>query len=209
MKIKFFKCLCIFICFLIFLAIFSGISGFTLKDSKLLLLKESLINKIKANINYYDGPNQADFFTESELSKYFKIGQNEMLKGIWTGTYDLTENSVFWTNPKLDKVDIFKLIDLRTYILFFRFDNTYKNRFPKLSVSQEDIDYGSVNIEQANDKQINYWTNAKSRNWVEIIRGKIFRLNDNELFTVFQTTVYERKIPIYAFRGEVVLRKKQ
>lgn len=208
MKIKFFKCLCVFICFVVFLVVFYSVSGFTLKDSKLFPLQENLIKRIKANINYYDGPNQADFFTESGLNKYLEIGQKEILEGVWTGTYDLTNKSIFWINAKLDKTEIFKLIDFHTYLLFFRFDNTYKNKFPQLSISQEEINYGSVNIWKANPKQINYWTSAKSNNWIEIVRGKIFRLNENELFTVFQTTVYERKIPIYAFRGEVVLNKK-
>ena len=76
-----------------------------------------------------------------------------------------------------------------------------------VEIIQKDVKYGRVNFDLANDKQINYWTNAKSRDWFQVVRGKIFRVNENQLFTVFQTTVYENKIPIYAFKGEAVLEK--
>ena len=76
-----------------------------------------------------------------------------------------------------------------------------------LEIIQEGVKYGSVNIDLGNDNQINYWTNARSKDWVQVVRGKIFRVNENQLFTVFQTIVYENKIPIYAFKGEAILEK--
>ena len=194
--------------FLTVLLLFFTVFGFTLKEAKPIPLFKTLKDKIKAKVNYSDGPNQADFFTDTELNKYSEIGQYKDLEGVWTGTYDLVKESIFWINPKLSKSNIFKLIDFKPYAIFLKLDNTDKRGSLKLLVSQEDISYSSVNIEVANNKQINYWTKAMSLNWLEIVRGKILRLNNNELFTIFQTTVYEEKIPIYAFRGEVVLRKK-
>lgn len=76
-----------------------------------------------------------------------------------------------------------------------------------LEIIQEGVKYSSVNIDLANDKQINYWTNARNKDWFQVIRGKIFRVNESELFTVFQTTVYEGKTAIYAFKGEAMLMK--
>ena len=76
-----------------------------------------------------------------------------------------------------------------------------------LEISQEDVKYELVNVSLLNGYQISYWTSARSLAWLEVIRGKIFKLSNNELFTKFQTTVYEGKIPIYAFKGEAVLHK--
>jgi len=76
-----------------------------------------------------------------------------------------------------------------------------------LEIIQEDVKYSSIKIDLANNKQINYWTKAKIKDWFQVIRGKIFRVDESHLFTVFQTTVYEDKIPIYAFKGKAVLMK--
>ncbi|MBI3590094.1 MAG: hypothetical protein HY094_01790 [Candidatus Melainabacteria bacterium] len=181
--------------------------GLTFKEKEPISVLKSLKTKIKAKINYSENPNQPDFFRAFELGKYKEIGQIEKLTGFWTGTYDLKNESVFWLNPNLDRLKVLKLVDFKTYNVYLKFFVLNNERVLGLQLNQEDINYRTVNIEIANDKQINYWAEASSSDWLEIVRGKIFRLNDNELFTVFQTTVYEEKNPIYAFRGELVLRK--
>ncbi len=179
--------------------------GYVFKENKPVSILKDLIKKVKLKINYVENPNQADFFKTTDMDKYTKIGPFENLTGSWTGTYVLNQESVFWTNSQVERSSIFKLIDFKSYDIYFKFNHSGK--FPKLEIGQEGTSYSSVNIEIANDKQISYWAEAVSLNWREIIRGKIFRLNNDALYTVFQTTVYERKIPIYAFSGEVVLKR--
>ena len=166
--------------------------------------------KIKVKVNYSENPNQLDFFTNNEnieLSKYIDLGAIQKLEGFWSGTYYLDKGSIIWTNPNLNDSKIYNSIAFGPYTIHIRFNLIDGIRLSGVDIVQEDITYASINIELANDKQINYWTTASNKNWIEIIRGKIFRMNDNELFTVFQTTVYEGKTPIYAFRGEAILRR--
>lgn len=192
---------------LLFVLIFNSF-GLTLKTDKLIVGLKKIKNKIKMGINYSENPNQKDFFTNIGYEKYTSLGQYKKLAGMWSGTYDLSQSSIYWINSNLDNLEVFKLIDFRPYKIYLKFNVLPDNKLSNFAISQEDVDYSSVNIDVVNDKQINYWAKAKSLNWLEIVRGKIFRLNESELFTVFQTTVYKGKIPIYAFRGEVTLRKE-
>ena len=164
-------------------------------------------SKIKIKLNYNENPNQTDFFTSSEFKNYVEIGQLEKLDGIWHGSYTLSPESIFWTNPSLDNNHIYNSIDSGPYTINIKFNLIEKSILSGLEIIQKDVKYSSVNIDLANDKQINYWTKAKNKDWFQVIRGKIFRVSENLLFTVFQTTVYEGKIPIYAFKGEAVLSK--
>ena len=195
-------------CFFLILVLIFNSFGLTLKTSKPIPILEKIKNKIKMGINYSENPNQKDFFTNIDHEKYTSFGQYRKLTGLWSGTYDLSQSSVYWINSNLDNLEVFKLIDFRPYKVYLKFNVLSDDKLSNLTISQNDVDYGSVNIDVVNDKQINYWAKAKSLNWLEIVRGKIFRLNESEIFTVFQTTVYEGKIPIYAFRGEVILRKE-
>ena len=163
--------------------------------------------KIKVKINYTENPNQADFFSNNEFEKYNGIGSYEKLDGIWSGNYTLNHESIFWINPSLDNRHIYSTVDFGPYTIGVRFNLIEEVVLSGLEIIQKDVKYSSVNIDLANDKQINYWTKAESKDWFQVIRGKIFRVNENQLFTVFQTTVYENRIPIYAFRGEAVLSK--
>ena len=163
--------------------------------------------KIKVKVNYTENPNQGDFFTSNEFEKYREIGSTEKLDGIWSGNYTLDRESIFWVAPLLDNNQVYDSIDFGPYGLNFKFNLIEKTILSSLEIIQEDITYSLVNIDIANDKQISYWTKAKNGDWFQVIRGKIFRVNENQLFTVFQTTVYEGKIPIYAFKGETILNR--
>lgn len=163
-------------------------------------------SKIKVKVNYTENPNQVDFFSGNEFEKYEEIGLPEKLDGIWSGDYTLNRESIFWVNPSLDNSHIYNSVDFGPYTISIKFDLVEKV-LSGLEIIQKDVKYSLVNINLINDKQINYWTKAKSRDWFQVVRGKIFRVNENQLFTAFQTTVYENKIPIYAFRGETVLMK--
>lgn len=164
-------------------------------------------DKIKVKVQYSENPNQTDFYTDNEYEKYTKIGLIENLDGIWSGSYILSPESVFWINSSLDNNKIHDLIYSGPYTISVKFNLFEKAILTGIEITQEDVKYSSINVNFANDKQINYWTKAKSRDWFQVIRGKIFRVSEDRLFTVFQTTVYEGKIPIYAFRGEVLLKK--
>ena len=164
-------------------------------------------SEIKVKVNYTENPNQVDFFSNNESEKYGAIGLPEKLEGIWSGNYTLSRESIFWVNPSLDNSHIYNSVDFGPYIINIKFNLIEKAILSGLEIIQKDVKYSSVNIDLANDKQINYWTKAKSKDWFQVVRGKIFRVNENQLFTVFQTTVYENKIPIYAFKGEAVLEK--
>ncbi len=164
-------------------------------------------SELKVKVYYSENPNQADFFSSTEFDKYSEIGPYEKLDGTWSGNYTLDQESIFWTNPSLDNNHLYNSVDFGPYTIGIKFDLIEKTALSGLEIIQKDVKYSSVNFDLANDKQINYWTNAKSRYWFQVIRGKIFRVNENQLFTVFQTTVYENKIPIYAFKGEATLER--
>ena len=163
--------------------------------------------KLKIKVYYSENPNQTDFFRNIEFDKYSEFGPYEKLDGIWSGNYTLEQKSIFWTNPSLDNNHIYNSVHFGPYTIGIKFDLIEKTTLSGLEIIQKDVKYSSVNFDLANDKQINYWANATSRDWFQVVRGKIFRVNENQLFTVFQITVYEDKIPIYAFKGEVVLSK--
>lgn len=211
-KIKFFKSSrCFLIQFFFIFLIFSGF-GFSFKVSEPEPVLIGVEKKLKAKINYFEDSinpqilNQMDFFSSTDLEKYSKIGASEDLAGLWTGTYSLNRDAIFWTNSNLDIEKVFKLIDFRHYNVYLKF-NMFNIK--KMEIGQEGVNYNSIDVETPNDKQINYWARAKSSNWLEIVRGKVLRMNDNELFMIFQTTVYDRRIPIYAFNGELVLKRKR
>ena len=196
--------------YLLVLVIFLNF-GFKLKESEPHSFLKELKNKLNVKINYYETPVQSDFFTSSENcekpEKCIGIGSVEELGNLWRGKYDLVKESIFWVNPSLSKNKIYNLIHFGPYEISFRFKLLGEKRLSGVDVLQEGVKYYPANVEIANDKQINYWTKAMTENWLEIIRGKMFRKNEDELFTIFQTVVYEEKLPIYAFRGESVLKK--
>lgn len=156
---------------------------------------------------FTEGPNQADFFYNSYVNNFTELPGHVALEGTWTGTYYLDKASIFWVNSNLNKLDFYKLIEFGPYKINFKFVLNSAKKISSLQIEQEDINYGFVNVDIKDKKQVNYWTKALNKNWVEIIRGKVHKINDNELFTIFQTIVYEGKIPIYAFRGETALSK--
>lgn len=189
-----------------FLSLFLSF-GFTYKEGKLLELFRGIQDKVKLKVNYTEGPKQGEFFNEFTSGNFINFDSLILLSGQWSGEFNLTKESIFWTNPNLDKLKLYKVIQFGLYKLFFE-NKLSQGKLINLEIRQEDVKYSQVLFEVLNNKkQINYWTRAANLNWVETIRGKIFMLNDAELFTVFQTAVYEDKIPIYAFRGEVVLTK--
>ena len=161
--------------------------------------------KIKVKVDYTENPNQIDFFSNNEFRKYNEIGLPEKLSGIWSGSYTLSRESVFWVNPSLDDNSIQNSVDFGPYNISLKFNLIDNVILSGLEIIQKDVKYSSVKINLANEKQINYWTEAKSGDWFQVVRGKIFRVNESQLFTVFQTTVYENKTPIYAFRGKAFL----
>ena len=181
---------------LIFLLSFEFCSGFN-----------NARGEIKVKVDYTENPNQANFFNNKEFERYKKIGQYEKLDGSWSGRYIVSRESIFWVNPTLDDNNIYNSVDFGPYSISLKFDLIDKAILSGLEIIQKDVQYGPVKINLANDKQINYWTEARNRDWVQVVRGKIFRANENQLFTVFQTTVYENKTPIYAFRGEAFLKR--
>lgn len=208
-KIKNFKCSeQILYCIILFLLVLNN-QGFVFKESssKSALKNTSASERIKAKIHFSDMPNQSDFFTNSDLGKYSEIGNSEKLKGIWSGQYNLMSEAIYWFNPAINKNKIISLIDFKDYTLDLKI-LPQDSRGLTLQLSQESVSYSSVNIAFENKRQLNYWAKLSADNWFEVVRGKIFRINEDELFTVFQTTVYEERTPIYAFNGEMVLSKK-
>lgn len=206
-KIKFFKSLWESLFLSLFLAFYPAGITFGFKEVQPFGFLDGVKSKIKVKVNYLEGPSQAGFFTNTELDKYIDLGPFENLEDAWLGKYSLIQESIFWTNPNLNKYKIFNLIGFGQYDISLKFNLASDNRLSCLEIFQEGVKYGSVNIELPNNKQINYWTKATSSSWIEIIRGKIMRVNDEELFTEFQTTVYEERTPIYAFHGQSVLRR--
>jgi hypothetical protein len=179
-------------------------------DNSTNFLQNTEPSKLQLMINYDEVLAQPDFFTCDDLKKYSSIGQIKNLKGLWSGTYKLGPKSIYWTNPKLDKEKILSNIKFASYKIFLNFnvsDSETLSKLLSIDIVQRDIKYGSTGLQIQNEKQINYWTTAKIDNWVQIIRGKVFRVNKNELLTIFQTTVYERKTPIYAFEGVAIINK--
>lgn len=173
-------------------------------------LQEADSDKLQVMINYDVVLAQPDFFSSDDLEKYSPIGQIKDLKGIWVGSYNLGKKSVYWINPHLDREKILRGIKLGKYKIFLNFNISESEAFSRLlsiDIVQKDIKYGSTGVQTPSDKQINYWTTAKTNNWFQVIRGKVFRINKTELLTIFQTTVYEGKTPIYAFEGVAVINK--
>lgn len=207
-KIKFFKSSFILAFYVLVFIVFTGNHAFSSKEDK--NNDNSVKNqdqKIKTRINFLDGVVESDFYLNSYLNQYKNLGGSEVLLGVWSGYFNLLPSSVFWINPELERKEIFKKIEFGPYSLKLRFDTSHDGREASLYIGQNDIEYSSVNIEKINEKQINYWAKAITNNWNEAIRGKIFRTDESKLFTQFQTAVYEDKIPIYAFKGEVSLKK--
>lgn len=71
---------------------------------------------------------------------------------MWSGTYDLSQSSVYWINSNLDNLEVFKLIDFRPYKIYLKFNVLPDNKLSNFAISQEDVDYSSVNIDVVNDK---------------------------------------------------------
>jgi len=165
--------------------------------------------KLKLKVNYSENPNQKDFFAESFKSSHIELGSLNNLNANWEGNFNLIKEDVFWINPIFSSSQIHPLIYFGPYNISFIFSSHNDKDLIQLFINQEGVIYGQAYLDIASDRQINYWTKATSDNWIQIVRGKIFRINNEELYTLFQTTVYEEKIPIYAFRGESVLRKKK
>lgn len=166
--------------------------------------------KVKVKLNYNENPNPKDYFIIHEPGNFIALGPLKDLNYQWHGNYDLNKDSIVWINPSLKPLNIFNLIHFGTYNIYLKFNNvsnSVTNKLSGIEITQDEVTYDSVNIEIFNDKQINYWTKALSKDWLEVVRGKIFRINDNEMFITFQTTVYEKKTPIYAFNGKSVLKK--
>lgn len=207
-KIRFIKSLSslTFFSFIIICCFFSFGVGY--KEEKLKSFIGYLKDKVRLKASYVEGPQQSDFFVEipySENPALFSL--LDLPLGEWSGEFTLNKESIFWTNPALDKKKIYNAIQYGPYSFFLK-TLVNANKLVGIEVRQEDIGYGQVNFEVVRNKnQINYWTKATSLSWLETIRGKIFRVKEDELYTVFQTTVYEDKIPIYAFRGEAVLKR--
>lgn len=203
LKITFFKSLRI----LTILSLVFLVFGFTFKEDKPLSFFKDLKSKIKVKVNYNEGPNQEDFFAQSESNTYVSLGPVEKLEGFWSGKYTLNKQDIFWINPHLDSSKIYSTVGFGQYDIDLKFYLTHDKGSLIIEIFQDKVNYGLVNIEILSNKQINYWTKANSSNWLEIVRGKIFRVDNDKLFTQFQTTVYEDRIPIYAFRGEATLRR--
>lgn len=184
--------------------------GVPIKESGPLRFFNDIKSKLKVKVHYNEGPSDSDFFSTLNFSKYkyISLGALEKLNGSWVGTYQLSNESLSWINPAFEKQKIYKEVRLGTYKLLIGFAYNSNKRQLQMNIVQEDVKYGFVNLNILKDnKQINYWAKASSLNWVEIIRGKIKRLNDKELYTEFQTVVYEGKTPLYAFKGGAILTK--
>ena len=182
------------------------IASFGFKLSKTQFLDERLnFFKVKLKIKVNETPNQPDFFTSPDIGQIPQFGEIKSLEGEWVGDYNLDPESIFWINPNLEKSKIVSSIKFGQYKIYFKFDYIESQKLTNLRIAQELIKYDFVNIEIVDKKQINYWAKALSNNWLEVVRGKIFTKRSGELITIYQTTVYEGGIPIYAFKGESLL----
>ena len=165
-------------------------------------------DNLKIKVNFNESPNKEDFFSENnETRNYNQIIALQDLKGTWIGKYELIPKSIFWINQNPKKTFFLNSTYFGPYNIQFDFISSPGGNNSGLEIIQDDTKYKNVTFQLANDKQINYWADAVTKNWSEVIRGKIFKINDTELLCMFQTTVYENKVPIYAFNGDVVLSK--
>lgn len=206
-KIKFFKSFCLSFLYILIFITFSGSYGFTLQgDKQPMYVEEKEEYRIRIGINFCERPINSDFYIDSDLNNYKDLGGNKSLLGTWSGSFNLQLSNVNWVNPELKREKILSNVEFGPYLLFLKFNYDDGGRETNLYIGQNNVDYSSVNIEKINKKQMNYWAKGITKNWIETIRGKIFRTNDDELLTHFQTVVYEDKIPIYAFQGEVNLK---
>ena len=194
-----FGLICIYLATLTFLNL-----GFVKKQAILGTKKNQ--NNLKIKVNFNEGPNKEDFFLNNDIEHYTQVTSFNELESTWIGTYELTPKSIFWTNPNSKKTT---LTYFGPYNIRFNFGAPAINRNSSLEIIQEGTEYKNVKLQLANNKQVNYWADVISKRWIEVVRGKIFKRNDNELLCVFQTTVYENKVPIYAFNGEVILTRRR
>ncbi len=176
------------------------ISSFTKKD-------HSSPTKIELKLNYQENLYQPDFFFNDNQDKYLEIGQLKDIHGVWIGSFQLTDRSLYWINSKLDRNRVLRSVKYGPYKMGIQFETNLADNLIDLRIVQKEVNYESINFQIYNKKQINYWANVSSDKWYEVVRGKIFRVNQKELLTIFQTTVYEGKTPIYAFEGVAVLNK--
>ena len=194
MNIKFFKCSAVSLITVLLLICTNNVYSATNEDF------------LKVKIQYSENPNNPDFFALGNSTNVL-LGDLGLLKGFWHGSYDLNINSIVWINSNLNKKKIFSKVDFDNYELSlgFEFLDGYGDK--NIVIAQKDIEYGPVNYELLEGKQINYWAKANNNNWLEVIRGKLYMVSEDKLFTAFQTTVYESGIPIYAFKGETILKR--
>ena len=205
---KFFRFFCLFllVSFVILVTYWNRVEGFynIMSNNGGFLRNEK--GELKVKIKYLESPNNPDYF-KFDSGKYLGFGGLSNLDGTWRGTYVLVKDSIIWTNPSLEKEKILEKTFFGPYEFFLNFKLDEKSNVRNLEILQNDLKYSSANFELVKDKQINYWAKAIYKNWLEVVRGKIYKRGQEELFTQFQTTVYEEKIPIYAFAGEAMLYK--
>ena len=168
-----------------------------------------LPEKIKAMLNYDVRPNRSDFFSRNDLGEAIDLQPEKELGGIWVGTYTLNEKSIKWINSKTPHHEVFNSIEFGDYNFSLKFDVNSIGRIIDLSVAQDGFDYDSINFQRLDDKKLTYWTRAVSKDWVEVIRGKLIRKSKDEILTIFQTTVYKENTPIYSFRGKSSMKKSE
>ena len=195
------------------LIVVSSLIVFNLTTCKVLGIGESKNDaegKLQVKITYSDNVDSSSFFELSNEDglRYLDLGAPEALNGIWKGSYNLNEDSVYWVNPEVEKNQILNSISLGDYKLSLKIISD-EHKVNDLVILQDKLNYGPVNVKIVKSKQINYWTKALNQNWVEVIKGKILRSNVSSLYTEFRTTVYDKGIPIYAFQGKTVLVKDQ
>lgn len=204
--IKYFQCCLSLIFFNIFVMAVTTSAVFCKAGSKYekkTYFLDEMKGKLKVKIHYREGPNSSSFFDLS--GKGLKLTDKlDELNGLWSGSYELEEKSIFWINPALLPNEVYKAVSFGPYGFYLNLNFDDKKN-GEIEITQSDLKYGPVNFFVVNNEQINYWTCATNKDWTEIVRGKIYRSKPGSLYTVFQTTVYQDRIPIYAFQGESVL----
>lgn len=161
--------------------------------------------KIKAELVFTENPNKEDFFSRNDLGTAIDLEPLSEIKGNWSGQYDLSEKSIKWINPTFNQSKVFKKVEFGKYLINLNFIFSGSNRLEELNINQDQFDYGHIYFRKLDSQRLIYWTSALSGKWTEVIRGKMVRKSKDEIYTIFQTTVYEEGIPIYAFRGEAIL----
>lgn len=144
------------------------------------------------------------FFEKDNLGKTIGLGESKNLNGLWVGDISFSNESIVWKSSNFKSSSNVNIFDLKNLNLNIASDTLY---IQKIKIDLGNLKYGQINFQKVSDEKINFWSNTEYENKNYILRGKLVRITDNELFTVLLITVYDKNIPLYAVEGQSILKK--